>query len=266
MESIENLRNEIWKEVVFKGDFVNEIKIEVSNYGRVKSTTKLGSRLLKGSMVEGYKAIRLKFYKERTPSEQQILDTLKSNINKLEERILSLESENQSKVLKNQKYYENQSEIILLKEELPKLQQNYDKTYRELELKRVVNKGGLIHRFVAESFLEKPSPKHNLVAHIDFDKTNNRASNLKWMTRTENTEHQKNSPYVQASKKNRIFNPVRNENSKVCKLTSTEVMFIKKKILQGVPLRKLSKVFKVTETQLLRIKRGENWKDIPPAK
>jgi len=103
-----------------------------------------------------------------------------------------------------------------------------------------------------------------LASHLDFDKKNNHVSNLVWMTREENAEHQKKSPVVIREKEQRKFK-VRNENTKVYKLTSTKVMLIKKKINQGVSLRKLSKTFKVTETQLLRIKRGENWGHVPAA-
>jgi recombination DNA repair RAD52 pathway protein len=116
---------------------------------------------------------------------------------------------------------------------------------------------------VAENFLEQPSPEHTLVAHLDYNKKNNHVNNLIWMTRKENTEHQKKSPYVIAEKKSRVNK--RNENTKVYKLTSTKVMLIKKRINEGVPLRTLAKTFKVTETQLLRIKRGINWGNVNPA-
>ena len=35
-----------------------------------------------------------------------------------------------------------------------------------------------------------------MVAHLDYDKLNNRTTNLKWMTPDENYKHQQNSPYV----------------------------------------------------------------------
>jgi hypothetical protein len=50
------------------------------------------------------------------------------------------------------------------------------------------------------------------------------------------------------------------------KLTIHQVMVIKKKINEDVPLRKLAKRYNVSETQLLRIKRGINWANIAPAR
>ena len=45
-----------------------------------------------------------------------------------------------------------------------------------------------IHRLVAEAFCFKPEGC-NVVNHIDFDKRNNKASNLEWTTQKENVFH-----------------------------------------------------------------------------
>ncbi len=139
----------------------------------------------------------------------------------------------------------------------------YQKEFKAIELKRTINHGGLVHRLVAEYFLDKPTEKHNLVAHLNHNKLDNRADNLKWMTREENAAHQKTSPHVIEAKKERLGK--RYEGTKVCKLTSTKVMLIKKKLNQGAKLKTLAKIFKVSDMQIHRIKTGENWSEVKAA-
>lgn len=49
----------------------------------------------------------------------------------------------------------------------------------------------LVHRLVAISFVENPFGKSD-VNHIDGDKANNNASNLEWVTKSENQLHRYN--------------------------------------------------------------------------
>lgn len=50
-------------------------------------------------------------------------------------------------------------------------------------------KGMLVHRLVAFAFVEKYSKERNQTNHINEVKTDNRASNLNWMTAKENANH-----------------------------------------------------------------------------
>jgi hypothetical protein len=72
------MENEIWKPITFDFEFTNNCRYEVSNWGRVRSFTKVADgRILKGSITEGYKIIRLKLYKPRDEKSQLKFDELK---------------------------------------------------------------------------------------------------------------------------------------------------------------------------------------------
>jgi len=51
----------------------------------------------------------------------------------------------------------------------------------------IYNKTLLIHRLVAETFLEKKSTD-NVVHHLDNDKANNKVENLIWTTQSDNVK------------------------------------------------------------------------------
>lgn len=62
----------------------------------------------------------------------------------------------------------------------------YYNIYLRVKGRRPINRR--VHRLVADAFLA-PDPSRDEVNHIDGDKLNNAASNLEWVTRSENIRH-----------------------------------------------------------------------------
>jgi len=245
---------EQWKTVKFDFEFTNDFRIEVSNFGRLRTFNKVSDgNIVNGSMINGYRIIRLKLYKPRDEKIQNRLDYLQKQVFKLTRQLKSQKDNKESKKIINE-----------IAELLDTLKKNLSKKFQEDLKERTINYHSLVHRLVADYFLKKPTSKQSIVAHLDHDKLNNRANNLQWMTPEENYEHQKNSPHVIKEKQERRHR--RKENSRAKKLTVTKVMLMKKLINQGKPMKQLVKQFKVTDTQIFRIKRGENWADIEAAK
>lgn len=121
-----------------------------------------------------------------------------------------------------------------------------------------VKKSLFVHRLVADAFLRQPTPKHKFVIHLDHNKSNNNASNLKWVTLEQQVEHRKSSPAVKRALKERILQD--GNYSKV--LTESKVRRIKEEIWNPKRKRTLKQIadaYGVSEMNIYRIKSGEFW-------
>ena len=131
--------------------------------------------------------------------------------------------------------------------------------YKRFHDKKITNYHHALHKMIGQLFLEKDDENQEYVLHLDYNKLNNHISNLKWATYDEMRAHATQSPAVKvAFKKFQEFNIKRDG----AKLTSTEVIRLKKKILdpnRKTRLRLIAKEFNISEMQLHRIKTGENW-------
>lgn len=110
-----------------------------------------------------------------------------------------------------------------------------------------------LHKLLANAFLEQKE-EETAVIHLNHEKTDNRISNLKWVTHKERYAHQKTSPLD-------IKRRTSGERH-YTKLTYAEAKILKKKLLdpnRRTRLKVLAKQFGVSEMQLHRIKTGENW-------
>ena len=111
-----------------------------------------------------------------------------------------------------------------------------------------------IHRVVAELFKERTNDQ-KYVIHLDFDKENNKASNLEWVNRTGLYAHHKSNP-KKLARRGKVTSS---------KLTEGRVRLIKKKIFdpnRKTRMRLIAKQFGISEMQLYRIKSGENWSHV----
>jgi hypothetical protein len=244
---------EKWKVIKFDIDSTNNFRMEVSNFGRVRSFNKISDgNILNGSTINGYRIIRLKFFKHREAKKQKEFDNLKLQI---------LKTARQLKLLNENK--ESKKAISETSKRLIELKKSFTAKIRLNEKERTIHYHSLVHRLVANSFLPRPKKNQVVVAHLDHNKLNNKSNNLKWMTAEENYEHQKKSPHVIAHKKLRANNLVPNSTAK---LNTTKVMQLKKLLKQGKKtVRELAKQFDVTDTQIIRIRKGENWGSVKAA-
>ncbi len=236
-----HFRGEVWKSVTINHKFHEGCKLEVSSNGRIRTFNRLSiGNIIKGSHVNGYPIVRLKLFTERTKKVEKELILLRKQVHEQQKLVRLLSGK---KMLEAKKILEEYRAIL--------------RKRANVDLKdRVIYYHSLIHRLVAIRFLNKPSEEQTIVAHIDYDKENNDYRNLKWMSQEENRIHQQKSPLVIAEKKQR-------KNSlkfvKSYKLTVTRVMLLKKLLQEGKPIKNLAKQFKITETQVIRIKNGVNW-------
>jgi hypothetical protein len=259
-----NYPGERWKEVIFNFDFSNPTTIKVSNFGRIKTYNKVSNgNLINGSSINGYKIIRLRFFKPRLEKVQTRLDYLEKQVRQLNLKVKGLQIALKKLNTKDLTYLSTKQEFDNTESLLKGLKESLSEKYKEDIKSRMFNYQSLIHRLVAEYFVNRPSPNHTVVAHLDYNKLNNRSTNLKWMTLSENYLHQQSSPLVIASKS--YADGRRKEDASSTKLSVTKVMLLKKLLNEGKPVKQLAKQFRVTETQILRIKRGENWAEVKAA-
>ncbi len=114
-----------------------------------------------------------------------------------------------------------------------------------------------IHKAMAMAFIKKNSLKHKIVLHLDFDKTNNDLSNLKWATPKEAANHVKNSPNVLNAIKYKVHT-----TSMAKKLDEKKVIALKKEIWnpkRKITLSKLAAKYGIADMNLYRIKNGLFW-------
>ena len=244
------IAGEKWKNIKFDIEHTNVFTMQVSNMGRIRTYNSISDGgIINGSMINGYKIIKFKLFKLRDKKLQAKFDKEQKKVFELA-RIMKFQINDWEK--KN--IIKASTELYLAEKE------KLSKKFADDLKARTINYHSLIHRLVANYFLMAPKKNESVVAHLDHNKLNNRADNLKWMTAEENYAHQAKSPAVIKDKKLRQIK--NSEKPTAAKLTVEKVLEIKKLLEQGKNVIKIAAKYKVSDVQVYRIKRGENWKGV----
>ena len=118
-----------------------------------------------------------------------------------------------------------------------------------------VQKTYLVHKLTAQAFVLKTSSECTHVIHLDWNPKNNYFKNLEWVTRE--VSYLRVSNYLREKNRN---NPIKLIT--YSKLKAEDVKHIKSMLSRGVRQNLIAKMFCISEMQITRIKRGENWGDV----
>lgn len=125
------------------------------------------------------------------------------------------------------------------------------------EKKRTIRKKYPVHKLVAYYFVknEEPETKHSVI-HKDYDKQNNHYSNLKWVDAHESGMHAWNNE----DRETRLnFLKITNKKNK---LSPEKAEAIRRRYSRGnSTMKQIAKQYGVSEMQISRVVRGENWSD-----
>jgi len=116
----------------------------------------------------------------------------------------------------------------------------------------------LVHKLVAIVFVPKENENQTIVTHIDWNKRNNHYKNLRWLTKEE--AYARIMPRLQEINKIKNKGIVRNS-----KLKPEDVKVLKGMLEKGIKQNVIARLFSISEMQVTRIKRGENWSKIKVA-
>jgi DNA-directed RNA polymerase specialized sigma subunit len=117
-------------------------------------------------------------------------------------------------------------------------------------------KSFLVHKLTAEYFVDKTADEQDVVIHLDWNKQNNYFTNLQWVTKAESYKRM-----------HKVLQEARKKAGKVVtssKLSKDDVAVIKGMLEKGVKQNLVAKMFCVSEMQVSRIARKENWAEIEP--
>lgn len=118
------------------------------------------------------------------------------------------------------------------------------------------------HRIVATAFLPN---SNNLpeVNHIDCNRSNNRLDNLEWCTTSYNVKYSFIvGNKVMPQKLKEMIKNFKGEKNPNSKLKEKDVIDIRKKIKEGIPIKEIAKQYNLNPDYLYLIKNRKIWKEI----
>lgn len=244
---------ETWKEYPITVPHEGFYKIEFSDLGNVKTYSHMypNGKPVEGSIQGGYRILRSKLRKKWSERDLQRIADINDEMSAIRDEIKSLKRESAP-----------EEQVAELQKKCDQLMQKRKKLNQKLTNKNTLNLALLFHKAVAELFLEEtPTPDQKFVIHKDFDKLNNKASNLQWASQEDLDTRLKKHPkmILREFKKQFIEQKTVVQHSK---LTEMEVLRIKMRLKKGDTLRQLARKFNVSDMQIHRIKTGENWSHV----
>lgn len=243
---------EKWKEVCLNLDFDVDFRLQVSNFGNVRTINKNNEyRIIKASKLRNFRTINRTFYSPRSKKEEKKIWAMKQELS-----LIKAESIAQKKAIKLLKYKSDERQILRLEideleKQYNKLRRQYQKYIAEEMKKRAVVRCWLLHKLVATYFCKQKSAKHSYLLHLDGNKENNHFQNLQWVDADEFNLHKYKNLSSNAKEGKRGDN----------KLTIEKVKDIKTELKESVAinLEYFAKKYKISIAQVRRIKNAETW-------
>ncbi|MBN2743765.1 MAG: HNH endonuclease [Marinilabiliaceae bacterium] len=112
----------------------------------------------------------------------------------------------------------------------------------------------LVHKLTAEYFIPRTSENETVVIHLDWNKQNNHVSNLQWATREDSYRRMHLALQDARRKAGKMVTS--------SKLRPEDVSVLKGLLEKGVKQTVIARLFCISEMQVTRIKRNENWSDV----
>ncbi len=149
------------------------------------------------------------------------------------------------------RFKNNNGGLVKISEKIMKPHLNTSGYYQAILSKNNKKYMPLLHRLMAEAFLDNPN-NYPQINHINGIKTDNRLENLEWCSASENQKH----AYKTGLSETRF-----NENARHAKLTNAQVLEIRQ-LKDRMTLKEIGEKYGVTLHAIHRILANKNWQHL----